>query len=66
MNMTPKAYLSLLRVRKAQELLLSTDMAVSSIISHIGYTNENYFYKLFEKNIGMTPAQYRSEYRLVG
>lgn len=65
MHMSFKEYLNKIRISKAQELLLRTNMSISTIIDQVGYTNEYYFYKLFEKTTDMTPSQYRNEYRLV-
>ena len=34
-------------------------MTVGEVAYKIGIENENYFYTLFKKNVGMTPKQYR-------
>ena len=47
------------RIDTACELLENTTMTVGEITYKIGIENENYFYTLFKKNVGMTPKQYR-------
>lgn len=52
-------YLSQLRVQKAKELILSTNLPVDDIALSIGYESERAFTKTFAKYVGMTPKQYR-------
>lgn len=48
------------RIMKAQELLQGTDKTVNEIAEATGFTTPNYFYSIFKKETGMTPAAYRS------
>ena len=48
-----------LRVTKAKELLLSTDMAVSNVAAAVGFGDYNYFIKVFKKEVGTTPAKFK-------
>ncbi len=48
-----------LRVTKAKELLLSTDMAVSNVAAAVGFGDYNYFIKVFKKEVGTTPARFK-------
>ncbi|MDQ1912556.1 response regulator [Paenibacillus sp. GD4] len=52
-------YLHELRVKKAIEYLLHTDMTVSEIGIKVGFFNDNYFIKIFKRMTGSTPNQYR-------
>mgnify|MGYP003448302569 CR=1 FL=1 len=52
-------YLQKKRIDTACELLENTNMTVGEVAYKIGIENENYFYTLFKKNVGMTPKQYR-------
>lgn len=52
-------YIYNLRMKKAAELLLSTDKSVSQIAKEVGIYNTSYFYTLFKKAYGTTPASYR-------
>lgn len=53
-------YVNKVRLEKAQELLLSTDIPINTISDMVGIKNTTYFYTLFKKSLGMTPAQFRS------
>ena len=58
-------YLTAVRMEKAKELLSSTDMKLSAIALEIGYNEPNYFSHVFRKSTGMTPKEYRGQYRQV-
>ena len=49
-----------MRVRKAKELLETTDEPVSEISYKVGYPDYNYFIKVFKKETGLTPRKYRN------
>ncbi|WP_165445253.1 response regulator transcription factor [Bacilliculturomica massiliensis] len=53
-------YVNQTRIRKAEELLLLTDLSADQIAEKVGYNNPNYFYKKFKEATGKTPAQYRN------
>jgi AraC-like DNA-binding protein len=52
-------YVTTERIHKARFLLGTTDMSVKAICSSIGYADANYFSRVFKKETGMTPQQYR-------
>lgn len=52
-------YLTNLRMNKAKELLSNTDMSMKEICCQIGYSDPNYFSRIFKKNIGVTPTEYK-------
>jgi len=49
-----------LRIDKAKQLLVHSNKRNNEIASLVGYSNEEYFSKVFKKYVGMTPAKYRS------
>lgn len=53
-------YIRQVRVIKAQELLTDTSLTISEIAEMTGFTTDNYFYSIFKKETGMTPAAYRN------
>ncbi|AKG37320.1 response regulator [Paenibacillus durus] len=53
-------YLIQLRIEQAKRWLSQTEERIYSIAVNLGYQNEKYFSKLFKKEVGMTPARYRS------
>lgn len=56
-------YVNNVRVAKAAELLVSTDLPVAAVSQQVGITNTNYFYSLFKKRYGVTPSSYRRQSR---
>ncbi len=57
------AYLNSFRVARAQELLASTDQAISEISLETGFCNQSYFGVIFRRITGVTPLQYRTNHR---
>ncbi len=53
-------YIANLRCRQAAEMLRETNLPVQEISSYVGYTDNNYFVKVFKKVIGNTPSEYRA------
>lgn len=63
MRISFKAYITLLRLANAQKLLIASEQSVNEVIQEVGYSNISQFYKIFELNFKMTPAEYRRRYR---
>lgn len=53
-------YLLDLRMEKAKELLLFTVLNVSEVSREVGYSDVNYFIRLFKKRVGSTPSRYKN------
>lgn len=62
-DMNFSEYLSQVRIKKAEELLLLTDKTVYEIAEQVGYDNSAYFCTVFKKTVGQTPSFYRSKNR---
>ncbi|MBO5032513.1 MAG: response regulator [Lachnospiraceae bacterium] len=56
---TLNKYIKQIRMEKAQELLLNTNMKVTDISQAVGYPNTSYFCKSFQKLFGTTPERFR-------
>ncbi len=54
------AYLQDLRIRKAKEMLISSDARVCDVAHKTGFADERYFEKLFKRCEGITPTEYRN------
>lgn len=54
-------YLRRIRLKKAGELLLTTDETMTKISEMVGILNVNHFSTLFKREYGMTPTEYRKE-----
>lgn len=46
-------------MEKAEGLLLDSDLTIAEIMEDLGFSNRTQFYRLFRKNYGMTPREYR-------
>ena len=62
--MTIGEYLTHLRIEKAKSLLMHTDISNASIASRTGINSQQYFCRLFKKETGMSPQEYRRSYAL--
>ncbi|MBP2000112.1 two-component system response regulator YesN [Paenibacillus shirakamiensis] len=54
-------YINRVRTDKAKELLRSYEASISQISQMTGYSDHNYFSKVFKKMTGMTPVEYRNQ-----
>lgn len=52
-------YITRLRMDHAKELLATTLLPLKDVCERIGYNDYFYFDKVFKKNIGCTPSEYR-------
>ncbi|NTV79746.1 MAG: helix-turn-helix domain-containing protein, partial [Clostridiales bacterium] len=52
-------YLNQTRNKVAKELLLKTNMRIHDIAQEIGYVDISYFYRMFRKYYGVSPASLR-------
>jgi two-component system response regulator YesN len=55
-------YLTETRLGEAQKYLETTDLPISEIAGRVGYSNQQYFSKVFKKCYGVAPWDYRMEY----
>lgn len=56
---SPINHLINLRLEKAKDLLVSTELPIKSISQYIGYKDAYYFSKLFKKYYGNSPCKFR-------
>jgi transcriptional regulator GlxA family with amidase domain len=63
-SLNPTAYLQLLRIGKARELLETTTLSFNEIAWHVGYSDPAAFRKIFRKQLGLNPGEYRRRFRL--
>ena len=59
-------YLHDVRIKKASEMLIETDLDVKEISVRVGYNSLNNFYKYFKLLEGMTPVEYKNMHRKDG
>lgn len=62
-GLTPLNYAKQARLRHAKRLLITTDSSIDDIAEKIGYGSNTYFTRLFSRQFGMTPSEFRRLYR---
>ena len=56
----PSQYIQEVRINMAKEMLTNTSRSIKEIAFELGYENKDYFFTIFKKVVGTTPANYRS------
>lgn len=66
MGQTFTSYVNLLRIRKAQEILLTTSSSLSQLAPELGYEEGTYLSRKFKQVVGTSPTLYiRKEKKIV-
>lgn len=65
-GMPPLAYLQELRVEQAKAMLEATSESLEQIVAAVGYSDVPAFRRLFQRQVGLSPAQYRAWWRRAG
>lgn len=60
LRISPGKYLVKLRLQRAAELLLNTDLNIDAVAKEVGFSCGNYFTKVFRRYLGTTPADFRT------
>lgn len=58
---TLSGYINRVRIENAKKLLTGSDVPVSSIAINVGFSDPNYFSRVFKKREGISPEKYRNE-----
>lgn len=56
---TPNLYIMNLRLQKAQQLLKNSNLTIGEISWNCGYSDQNYFSRIFKRYVGLTPTEYQ-------
>ncbi|WP_235848373.1 AraC family transcriptional regulator [Litchfieldia alkalitelluris] len=59
-NDTPIKFLTKIRMNHALDLLQNKELSIEEVARHVGYTNANYFTKVFKSVLDVTPSEYRN------
>lgn len=62
LGIPPLQYLNQLRIKKAQSLLLGTELSVTQVAAEVGM-ELHYFSRTFRNRVGFTPSDYRKAVR---
>ncbi|MBU9728115.1 AraC family transcriptional regulator [Diplocloster modestus] len=57
-------YLMDVRISTAAEMLSTTEYSINEIVYSCGFSNYQYFIRLFQKKKGISPSQYRNHFRI--
>ena len=60
-GLTPTEYINRLRINQAKELLENTYMSVCDIAEAVGFSDQNYFGRVFKKQTGTSPKKFIKE-----
>ena len=58
---TPVKYQNDVRLKMSREMLVSTAQSIGEIALNCGFEDQLYFSRLFKKNFGITPTEYRTQ-----
>jgi AraC-like DNA-binding protein len=58
-GVSPRRFLSALRLQRAKHLLLSTSLTVADISTSVGYSSVGTFSSRFSRSVGLSPTRYR-------
>jgi len=59
MGCSPSAYLNRLRIERARQLLLQSDLQLVEIANILGFEDQSYFTKVFKRLSGVSPNRFR-------
>ena len=62
-GISPGRYITIIRLNAARKLLETTDKLVSEIATEVGFFDQSHLTKLFKRERGVTPGEYRRRHR---
>lgn len=62
-GISPIQYINGKKVERAQLLLFTTNMTIKEVAYTLGFSDQNYFIRMFRKMTGTTPQEYRKRLR---
>lgn len=61
---SPKAFVRSMRIKRAAYLLAESDLPINEIFFKVGFYDASNFSRVFKKEFGVTPSQYRDQHQL--
>ena len=59
------SFIKLKRLTTAKELVLKTDMPIPTIADSVGFSDYNYFLRVFKKHYGISPKKMKAVRKIV-
>ena len=59
-SFSPSEYVNVIRLQKAENMLVNTDLRIKDIAASCGFENEYYFSNFFKKHKGVSPSVFRA------
>ena len=59
-NTTPNEFINIIRLRRAAELLTDGNYRINEIAESVGFSSSTYFARLFNKQFGVKPSEYKN------
>ncbi|WP_405097743.1 AraC family transcriptional regulator [Micromonospora sp. NBC_01412] len=59
-GVAPSRFLSAMRLHRAKRLLTTTELTITHICAHVGYSSVGTFSSRFSRRVGMSPTHFRS------
>ena len=54
-------YINHVRISKAKQLLIDTEATVSSVALNVGFSDPNYFTRVFKRRVGQSPTEFQAK-----
>ena len=64
-GITFKDYLTRIRIEKAKSLLVNEEIKINKVAELTGYCDYRNFCKIFKRETGSSPSEYREKYRII-
>jgi len=60
---SPAKHITLKRLQKSEKLLRTTAMRINEVAFKLGYNDPQYFTRVFKKSTGISPTEFRAQFR---
>lgn len=64
-GMAPMEYVHTLRLEEAKQILETSDRSIDNVSMDVGYSDSGFFRRLFKRQVGLSPSQYRRKFQLL-
>lgn len=64
-GMGPMEYVHALRLEEAKQILETSDRSIDDVSMDVGYNDSGFFRRLFKRQVGLSPSQYRRKFQLL-